>query len=199
MKKRMLAGLLLAAMLTACGTAETGSTDGNGSEGAGAAEGAGALQAEADENGNYVVNGGFEAEDFTGWTVNNVDDVTEELDIYTRETDCYEGVQCLHYYSTKDVDFTVEQTLTGLEAGTYKLTGYAQGDTGGDTEAEIYFYAVAGEETLRADIALNGYLSWQTGEIAGISVEDGTVTVGVCVKNAPNGWGTIDGISLVKE
>lgn len=47
-----------------------------------------APKAEPDENGNYVVNGSFEEADFTGWAVTNIDDSTEELDIYTRETDC---------------------------------------------------------------------------------------------------------------
>ena len=49
-----------------------------------AACGKGPAKAEPDENGNYVVNGGFEAADFTGWTVTNIDDVTEELDVYTQ-------------------------------------------------------------------------------------------------------------------
>lgn len=101
MKKRMIMSLTIGTMIfsmAACGSS-TGATSG---------------KAQADENGNYVVNGGFEESDFTGWTVTNVDDVTEELDIYTRETDCYEGVQSLHFYSAdSDVNFTAEQTISG--------------------------------------------------------------------------------------
>lgn len=118
MKKRMIMSLTIGTMIfsmAACGSS-TGATSG---------------KAQADENGNYVVNGGFEESDFTGWTVTNVDDVTEELDIYTRETDCYEGVQSLHFYSAdSDVNFTAEQTISGLEAGTYKLSGFVQGEHG---------------------------------------------------------------------
>lgn len=189
MKKRMVTGVLLAGMavsLLGCG-------------GSGGTNGDGAIKAKADENGNYIVNGSFEEADFTGWTMNNVDDATEELDVYTRETDCYDGVQCLHFYSSStDVNFTAEQTLTGLEEGSYKLTGYIQGDAAGP-DASIYFYAVIDGETIKADTTLNGYLAWNTVELSGLNVADGEITIGVNVTAAPGAWGTIDNITLVKE
>lgn len=157
------------------------------------------MTATADENGNYIINGSFEEADFTGWTVNNINDVTEELDIYTRETDCYDGVQCLHFYSPKDVNFTVEQTVTGLEAGNYKLTAYVQGDNAGDENSSIYLYAIINGETIKADTSLNGYLAWNLAELSELNVADGEITVGVSVTNAPGGWGTIDNIMLTKE
>ena len=43
------------------------------------------------------MNGSFEEADFTGWTVTNIDNVTEELNIYDRDTDCFDGVQSLHF------------------------------------------------------------------------------------------------------
>lgn len=185
MKKIWMAGLLMVGMiatLTGCGKGtETTAT------------------AKADENGNYVVNGSFEEAELTGWTVNNVGNVTEELGVYTRETDCYDGVQSLHFYSTKDVKFTVEQTLTGLEEGSYKLTGYVQGDTAGDADSSVYFYAIVNGETIKADTTLNGYLTWNEAELSGLKVTDGKITIGVSVTNAPEGWGTIDAITLVKE
>ncbi len=204
MKKKLIAGILAAGMsvsLLGCGGSEGGtekSSTESGSE-AGGNEG-GAITAQADENGNYVLNGSFEEADFTGWTINNVDNTTEELDIYTRETDCSDGVQSLHFYSSSsDVNFTAEQTLTGLEEGTYKLTGSIQGDAGGDPDASIYFYAVIDGETVKADTSLNGYLAWNTAELDGLNVTGGEITVGVSVTTAPGGWGTIDGITLVKE
>lgn len=157
-------------------------------------------KAEPDENGNYVVNGSFEEADFTGWTVTNIDDVTEELDIYTRETDCYDGVQSLHFYSgSNNVNFTAEQTISGLEAGSYKLTAYVQGDAAGDENASVYFYAIINGETYKVDAELNGYVNWYTAELPNLNVSDGEITIGVCVTTAPGGWGTIDAISLVKE
>lgn len=201
MKKRVLAGILtvgMAVMIAGCGGNGGSNNGGNdkGSDGGAAST----TVAVADEKGNYVVNGSFEEPDFTGWTVNNVDNVTEELDIYTRDTDCYDGVQSLHFYSgASDVNFTAEQTLTGLEDGSYKLTGYIQGDTAGDTNSSIYFYAVVNGEMIKADAALKGYVNWDTVEISGLNVSGGEITIGVNVTNAAGGWGTIDAISLVKE
>ncbi|MGF7144542.1 arabinogalactan endo-1,4-beta-galactosidase [Anaerotaenia torta] len=159
----------------------------------------GAIKATADEKGNYIVNGSFEDAELTGWTLNNVDNVTEELGVYERETDCYDGVQCLHFYSSRDVNFTVEQSLKGLEKGNYKLTGYAQGDTAGDANSSIYIYAIVNGETIKADITLNGYLAWNAAELNNLNITDGKVTIGISVTNAPGGWGTIDNISLIKE
>lgn len=156
--------------------------------------------AQPDANGNYLVNGSFEEVDFTGWTVNNVDNCTEELDIYTRDTDCFEGVQSLHFYSgANNVNFTAEQTVSNLEAGTYKLTGHIQGDAAGDENAEVYFYVIVNGEVTKADAVLGGYVNWDTVEISGINVTDGEITVGVKVSTAPGGWGTIDDLTLVKE
>ena len=208
MKKKLVAGLLVTVMafaMVACGNS-TNAGAGNGSEVNSGTEGnseagvAGPIQAVADANGNYVVNGGFEEVDFTGWTVNNVNNATEELDIYTRATDCHEGVQSLHFYSGSNViDFTAEQSLTGLEAGTYKLTAYCQGDTAGDANSKVYFYVVADGETYTVDGQLNGYVNWYCAELGAINVTSGDVTIGICVQNAAGGWGTIDEITLVKE
>lgn len=190
MRRKIWAGLLVTAMtLSMCGC---------GGKDTGAAETT--VQATADENGNYVVNGSFEEPDFTGWTVTNVDDATEELDVYDRASDCYEGQQSLHFYSSStDVNFTAEQTISGLEAGTYKLTGYVQGDTAGDADSSVYFYAVIDGETIKADTTLSGYVAWNEAVLSGLNVQNGEITIGVSVKNAAGGWGTIDAISLVKE
>lgn len=192
MRRKIGAGLLAAAMvlsLSGCGSKDTG-----------AAEAETAAQATADENGNYVVNGSFEEPDFTGWTVTNVDNVTEELDVYDRASDCYEGAQSLHFYSgSSEVNFTAEQTISGLEAGSYKLTGYVQGDTAGDAASSVYFYAVIDGETMKADTTLSGYVAWNEAVLSGLDVQNGEITIGVSVTNAAGGWGTIDAISLVKE
>jgi len=195
MRKKVVMGIMtvgMAVMIVGCNSGESGKESDAGA--------VSTVAAAADENGNYVVNGSFEQPDFTGWTVNNVDNVTEELDIYTRETDCYDGAQSLHFYSgSSEVNFTAEQTLTGLEDGSYKLTGYIQGDTAGDANSSVYFYAVVNGETVKADAALSGYVNWNTVELSGLNVSGGEITIGVSVTNAAGGWGTIDAISLVKE
>lgn len=192
MKKKSLKKGCGALLLCAALAVLPGCGSGNGSTGTG--------KAQADENGNYVINGSFEEPDFTGWEVTNVDNVTEELDIYTRETDCCDGVQSLHFYSgSSNVDFTAQQTISGLEEGSYRLTGQLQGEAAGDDSAAVYLYAVVNGETLKADVDLSGYLNWQTAELTGLSSDNGEITIGVSVSTAPGGWGTIDQITLVKE
>lgn len=202
MKRKICLGLVAVCMITTlagCGTSD-GSQAGDGGDQAQSAGDNAKAAAVADENGNYIVNGSFEEADFTGWVINNIDNVTEELDVYTRETDCYEGVQSLHFYSgSSDVNFTAEQNVSGLEAGSYKLTGHIQGDAAGDANASVYFYAVVNGETIKVDAALGGYVNWYTAELPELNVTDGEITVGVSVKTAPGGWGTIDDITLVKE
>ena len=95
MKRRLCMGLVAVCMLMAL--SGCGKTEGAQAED-GAAKESAAATATADEKGNYLVNGSFEEPDFTGWNVTNIDNVTEELDIYTRETDCFEGVQSLVIY-----------------------------------------------------------------------------------------------------
>lgn len=202
MKRKICLGLVAVCMITTlagCGTSGGSQAGDGGDQAQSAGDNAGAA-AVADENGNYIVNGSFEETDFTGWVINNIDNVTEELDVYTRETDCFEGVQSLHFYSgSSDVNFTAEQTVSGLEAGSYKLTGHIQGDAAGDANASAYFYAVVNGETIKADAALGGYVNWYTAELSGLNVTDGEITVGISVTTAPGGWGTIDDITLVKE
>jgi len=203
MKKKVLIGILTMGMtcvMIGCSGGNGGGNNSSDNDKGSNSSAAGTVTAAADETGNYVVNGSFEEPDFTGWTINNIDNVTEELDIYMRDTDCYDGVQSLHFYSgASDVNFTAEQTLTGLEDGSYKLTGYIQGDTAGDAGSSAYFYAVVNGETLKADAALKGYVNWDTVELSGLNVSGGEITIGVSVTNAAGGWGTIDAISLVKE
>lgn len=202
MKRKLCLVVLTACIFTVftgCGKAQDSMAEEIQTEGE-QTQGSSAAAATADEKGNYLVNGSFEEPDFTGWNVTNIDNVTEELDIYTRETDCFEGVQSLHFYSgSSDVNFTAEQTVSGLEAGTYKMTAHIQGDTAGDENASVYFYAVVDGETIKVDAPLGGYVNWYTAELSGLDVKDGEVTVGVSVTTAPGGWGTIDDITLVKE
>lgn len=184
MKKKLLGMILAIGMLTAV----TGcrQTD--------------VAKAEPDENGNYLVNGSFEEVDFTGWTVTNIDNVTEELNIYDRETDCFEGVQCLHFYSqNNNVNFKAEQKVSGLEEGSYKVTAHIQGDTAGDENASVYFYAIVDGKEIKADGQLNGYVNWYTAEISNLTPTNKEITVGVNVSTAPGAWGTIDAITLEKE
>ena len=80
--------------------------------------------------------------------------------------DSADSLSLIHSYSgSSNVNFTAEQTISGLEKGSYKLTGYIQGEAAGDENAEVFFYAVINGKTYKADAELNGYVNWYAAEL----------------------------------
>ena len=146
---------------------------------------------------NFLQNPGFETGDLTGWEVTDFGK-TEQLYVEDKITDSNEGTCHMHFWSPGEntVEFTLEQTVTGLKAGTYKFTVSIMGGDGGTTE--IYAYAKVNGEMLpqKAPLEITGYDQWHTGRVEGIEIAEGqTVTVGVYVRcgGAGNGaWGKID-------
>lgn len=143
---------------------------------------------------NRVANSSFEEEDTSMWIITaNGSNMT---DFQNKESDAYSGVMSLHYYSTGEVSFTVEQTITGLTPGTYEFGLYLQGGDAGDN-AEMYIYADNGKERLTEDTGVTGWCNWQEPVISDITVgEDGTLTVGASISCAAKGWGTLDDFYL---
>ena len=143
---------------------------------------------------NMVANSSFEEEDTSMWVI------TEKsggmTDFQNKEADAKSGVMALHFYSTGDVSFTAEQTITGLTPGTYEFGLYIQGGDAGDSP-DMYIYADNGTERLEQETGVAGWCNWQNPEISGITVgEDGTLTIGASVSCAAKGWGTLDDFYL---
>lgn len=146
------------------------------------------------EKFNYILNPGFEEEETSMWEITSKS--SDMTDFQNKETDAYSGVMALHFYSTSDVSFTVEQTITGLAPGTYQFGLYIQGGDAGDN-TQMYIYADNGTETLTEDTSVQGWCDWQNPEINGITVgEDGTLTIGASISCAARGWGTLDDFYL---
>ena len=62
---------------------------------------------------NYVENPGFESEDLSMWTItDNSSTAISELYVIDKVTDASSGTKSLHFYSTNDMDFSAEQTIT---------------------------------------------------------------------------------------
>jgi len=143
---------------------------------------------------NMVANSSFEEEDTSMWVITAGG--SGMTDFQNKESDAYSGVMSLHYYSTDEVSFTVEQTITGLMPGTYEFGLYLQGGDAGDN-AEMYIYADNGKERLTEDTGVTGWCNWQEPVISDITVgEDGTLTVGASISCAAKGWGTLDDFYL---
>ena len=118
----------------------------------------------------------------------------------TKAADATSGEVSFHFWSEEAQEFRIEQTLSGLPAGNYGATVSIQGgDVGAD--AEIYLYVIVnGKETRSKPVTLTGWVNWQEPVINGIALDSASdITVGVYVKCAGGGWGTLDDVTLFVE
>ena len=147
-------------------------------------------------NVNWIENASFEDEGRgEGWTFTYEGD--NPVDFQQKESDAYTGEWAMHYWSTKEVVFTAEYTLTGLDDGLYYLSSYVQGGDSGSS-ASMYMFAKSGDEEYKAAYSVNGWCEWQHPEIKEIQVVDGTVTIGISFNGGTGAWGTIDDFYLCK-
>lgn len=147
---------------------------------------------------NYVQNPSFEDVDTSMWVVTEKFDGT--TDIQKKAADAFEGENSFHFWSASDVEFTVEQNLGTLSAGTYSAVVNMQGGDVGDG-AEFYLYVKVGDTVYTSDNAsLTGWVNWVSPSISDIEVDGNSeVIVGVSAKCAAKGWGTIDAFEFFPQ
>ena len=76
---------------------------------------------------NYVQNPSFEDADTSMWTVNYSGE-TDPTDYQVKAADAHSGEVAFHFWSgSADMDFSIEQSFTDLEPGTYELSAFSQG------------------------------------------------------------------------
>ncbi|MCH5250792.1 MAG: glycosyl hydrolase 53 family protein [Lachnospiraceae bacterium] len=143
---------------------------------------------------NYVVNPSFEESDTSMWNVTYEGD-SNPTDFQVKADDAYTGDVAFHFWSESDMEFSIEQEITNLEPGTYKLTAYSQGGYMSE-DSELELYAVAGGEEQTASFMLTSWVDWQNPTIPEIKVSDGTLTIGVRMKCNAKSWGTVDDFEL---
>ena len=146
---------------------------------------------------NYVQNPSFEDSDTSMWTVNHSGE-TDPTDYQVKAADAHSGEVAFHFWSgSADMDFSIEQSFTDLEPGTYELSAFSQG---GDLSDDAYMdlYALVDGKELTAPFMLTTYADWQNPVIPEIKVTDGSLTIGVRYKCNVNSWGTLDDVTLYK-
>ena len=146
---------------------------------------------------NYVQNPSFEDSDTSMWTVNYSGE-TDPTDYQVKAADAHSGEVAFHFWSgSADMDFSIEQSFTDLEPGTYELSAFSQG---GDLSDDAYMelYALVDGRELTAPFKLTTYADWQNPAIPEIKVTDGSLTIGVRYKCNVNSWGTLDDVTLYK-
>ena len=149
---------------------------------------------------NLVEDMSFEAGNDAGiWTVTK-DDATDEAYIIKKSSDAYDGDYSFHFYAASNpVICTCEQTITGLEPGSYTLSACISGGDAGDaSQQDVHIYAITGGETYTASATLQGWLEWQYPVISNFECTDGTITFGVSINTIAKSWGNVDYFILAK-
>jgi hypothetical protein len=140
-----------------------------------------------------VLNPGFESGDLTSWTVTGDANV---VDVRQEPQNVHGGSYALHYWLDTPFTFTVSQTITGLENGTYALSAWIQGG-GGETTLQLFASGYGGD-ALSVDSIATGWQEWKNPTIEKIVVTNGTCTIGLKVA-APGGtWAFVDDVALTR-
>lgn len=143
---------------------------------------------------NYVVNSGFEDSDTSMWkvTYNGKENPT---DYQVNAKDARTGETAFHFWSVSEMDFSIEQEVTGLEPGTYQLSAFSQG---GDmlSSSVLELYAIADGQEYTQQFELTGYADWKEPTVADIKLTGDTIVVGVRMKCNGGSWGTVDDFTL---
>ncbi len=139
---------------------------------------------------NLVQNSSFEGTDRSMWQIDYLGDSSSYVSYQNKAGDAASGDYSVHFWNDSEINFTISQTLTGLESGTYTISAALQG---GDCEnSEMYLYAQVGDKLYKAETGVDGWVNWQKPELSEIPVEEDSITIGMAIKSDAGGWGTID-------
>ncbi|WOD64709.1 glycosyl hydrolase 53 family protein [Niallia taxi] len=145
---------------------------------------------------NYVQNASFEEEDKSMWTIAYPNSLTPHADFLKNASDAKSGEHSLHFYSADGVDFTVEQTITGLSPGYYDASMFIQG--GDAAAANMQLYVKTSNKQYDEPTNVTGWNNWANPKISDILILDGTVTIGASIQANAGAWGSLDDFSFVK-
>lgn len=141
---------------------------------------------------NLVKNYSFEESDMTMWTI-SPGEVSGTGHLERQGMDPKSGSYGIHFWDDEIVNFTVEQELTGLDAGTYGYRMYMQGGDPGENFDIHAYVKINGEKVKTQSGNLTEWAVWHNPVINGIDVQKGdVVTIGVNITAEPGAWGTLD-------
>lgn len=151
------------------------------------------------ENTNYLQNHSFEDKDASMWEVTYIKN-SDGTDVQTKAGDAVTGTNAFHWYHTSAQEFKVEQTITAVKTGDFTALANIQGGDVGD-DAVVYLYVIVdGVEYKSQAVTLDGWVNWKVPTITDIPVKEGSqVTIGMYVKCAAAGWGTMDDFEFYSQ
>jgi arabinogalactan endo-1,4-beta-galactosidase len=140
---------------------------------------------------NFAANPGFETGDLSGWTVTGN---PEAVDVSSEAQNIYRDTYAAHYWLGGPFQFTLYQTVTGLASGTYTFSLWIQGG-GGEDRLQL-FARDCGGETRTVEVENTGWQAWSGPTIEGISVTEGTCTIGLTAVSSGGSWAFIDAVEF---
>ena len=152
------------------------------------------------EEYNYLPNGSFEDGALDPWVLTDRGGA-DEMGVERKALNSLDGDCNLHFWGARSgsIDFDAEQTLTGLESGSYRFSISIQGGDGGKTDIRAYV-KTDGETVAEAPLAITSFNNWTTAELRDIVLTEGqTLTVGIRARAEGEGsgaWGMIDAAVL---
>lgn len=159
---------------------------------------------------NFVVNGGFEDADVSMWRLTGTGTTLGSIDTPRS------GARSAHFWLDSAYAFSLEQTVAGLPAGTYRASAAVQGraaqpgdrvritvqrddSTVSTARASAADAGVAAASEASAAFELTGYAAWSAPSTDTIEVgADGTAIVRIDASLTAGAWGTIDDVTLTR-
>lgn len=146
---------------------------------------------------NFVVNYSFEESDRSMWQITAAEGFADCTDYQKNASDALTGDYSLHFWSANEIDFTVQQTISGLESGVYAFYANIQG--GDATTQDMSIFATVSEKSYREGMSVSSWCNWDTPEIKNIMIHQGDeITIGAHVSACAKAWGTLDDFVLYK-
>jgi arabinogalactan endo-1,4-beta-galactosidase len=149
---------------------------------------------------NYAVNGGFETGSLAPWVTSATSggaavsafSVENSSTTGNTHTGSYDG----SYWYGSAYTFDVHQTITGLAAGTYKMTAWVMG-AGSPISLDIY--AENGTKATAA-VTNTGWQQWHQYTISGIAVgASGQLVIGFEGDMSAGDWGKLDDVVVTRQ
>ncbi len=150
---------------------------------------------------NYVENPSFDEKDLSMWEIKDLNGNANELKVVEKADDAKTGTKALHWWSEKEVHFTVQQTVSGLKPGVYKASVQIHGgDNGVRDKQNIFLFASSGGKQYKVNTFTDGWRKFFNPSIEGIVVgSDGKCVIGADVSGLKGSWGSLDDFVLTPQ
>lgn len=146
---------------------------------------------------NWLINGDFETGSVDPWSL-TASEWPTTFWIYSSAGNSAHDTYAVSFYGESGFDLSLAQSVSGLPAGTYELSGQAHGEDVGTSDLELSLVATAAEDEATTPFALTGWQQWNRQAVTVMVGADGTMTAAVEGTGSAGDWGWIDDLTLVR-